>query len=100
MGYRFNSTASRECSLLPFDVDRAECSSLGGLEDVARFAREQADSAVVLAFDQLFAAVITDELDTIAKSIIEIFVFTLEGERFDEEIEADVWFVPAYYVSF
>lgn len=79
---------------MAFDVDRPECSLLGGLEDHAGFASRETDTAVILALDQVLTTMVADELYAVARSSIGILVFALEGKPFHDGIKADIWLVP------
>ena len=79
---------------MAFDVDSPECSFLGSLEDHARFASREADSAVILALDQVFTTMVADELYAIARSSIGILVFALEGKPFHNGVKADIGLIP------
>jgi hypothetical protein len=79
---------------LAFDVDSSERGLLGSLEDHAGFACREANSAVILALDQVLTTVVADELYAVARSSVRILVFALEGKPFNNGIKADVWLIP------
>ena len=79
---------------MAFDVDRPECSLLGSLKDHAGFASRKADTAVILALDQVLTTMVADELYAVARSSIGILVFALEGKPFHNGIKADIWLIP------
>ena len=66
----------------------------GCLEEVPSFAGQEADLAVILALDQMLAAIVADELYAVTVPSVGVFVFILERELADEALEADVWLVP------
>lgn len=88
------STCGLTGSLLAFDVDSSECGLLGSLEDHAGFACREANSAIILALDQVLSTMVAQELYAIARSSVGIFVFALEGKPFHNGIKADVWLIP------
>jgi hypothetical protein len=79
---------------LAFDVDSSEGGLFAIFEDQAGFAGSETNTTVVFALDEVCSTVVADELYTIARPSIGVFVFALEGKPIDNGVKADFWFVP------
>jgi hypothetical protein len=78
---------------LAFDIDSSEGGLFAIFEDRAGFASSEANAAVVLALDEVCSTMVADELYTVARPSIGVFVFALEGKPVDNGVKADFWFI-------
>jgi hypothetical protein len=83
-----------QSSLLAFDVDSSEGGLFAIFEDQAGFAGSETNTTVVFALDEVCSTVVADELYTVARPSIGVFVFALEGKPIDNRVKADFWLIP------